>query len=54
MERALLSMACVKGKNILRKEPQSGTVEATDTFTVNEGFEGKQKRIRIGTITAQR
>jgi len=54
MGRALLSLACVKGRNVLRKEPMSATVEQTDAFTVNDRFDSKSKRIRIGTVAAQK
>jgi len=54
MERALLSMACVKGRNVLKKEPMSGVVDPADVFSVNEAFDSKLKRVKIGTIVAQR
>ena len=50
----MLSLACVKGRNVLRKEPMSATVEQTDAFTVNDRFDSKSKRIRIGTVAAQK
>jgi cullin 3 len=54
LQRVLQSLACVKGKNVLRKDPMSKDVNPTDTFTVNDEFSSKLFRVRIGTITAQR
>lgn len=54
LQRVLQSLACVKGKNVLRKEPMSKEVHPTDKFTVNDEFSSKLFRVRIGTITAQK
>ncbi|CAG9464362.1 unnamed protein product [Pedinophyceae sp. YPF-701] len=54
LERCLQSLACVKGRNVLRKEPMSKDVREGDVFSVNDKFESKLKRVRIGMVAAQR
>lgn len=54
LKRCLQSMACVKGKNILRKEPMSKDIAEDDTFFVNDKFSSKFYKVKIGTVVAQR
>lgn len=41
LNRNLQSLACVKGKNVLRKEPMSKEISETDVFHFNENFQSK-------------
>eukprot|EP00879_Flechtneria_rotunda_P001881 GHRR01002052.1.p1 GENE.GHRR01002052.1~~GHRR01002052.1.p1 ORF type:complete len:737 (+),score=264.98 GHRR01002052.1:271-2481(+) len=54
LKRSLQSLACAKGKNVLRKEPMSKEVEETDMFSFNDTFTSKLYKIKIGTISAQK
>eukprot|EP00884_Botryococcus_braunii_P000722 jgi/Botrbrau1/10650/Bobra.53_2s0008.1 len=54
LKRALQSMACVKGKNILKKEPMGKDVDENDMFSFNENFTSKLFKIKIGTVSAQK
>ncbi|CAD7698288.1 unnamed protein product [Ostreobium quekettii] len=54
LKRNLQSLALVKGKNILVKEPMSKEVNDSDVFTFNDKFQSKFTRIKIGTVTAQK
>jgi cullin 3 len=54
LKRNLQSLACVKGKNVLRKEPMGKEVEESDVFSVNDGFTSKFYKVKVGTISAQR
>ncbi|KAJ0692919.1 putative cullin protein, neddylation [Helianthus annuus] len=54
LKRCLQSMACVKGKNVLKKEPMSKDVGEDDVFSVNEKFTSKFFKVRIGTVVAQK
>ncbi|KAG7671586.1 hypothetical protein KSW81_003717 [Nannochloris sp. 'desiccata'] len=54
LKRVLQSLACVKGKNVLRKEPMSKDISAGDVFSVNDGFTSKLYKVKIGTVAAQR
>ncbi|KAL6324877.1 hypothetical protein AAG906_019785 [Vitis piasezkii] len=54
LKRCLQSMACVKGKNILRKEPMSKDIAEDDAFFVNDKFSSKFYKVKIGTVVAQR
>jgi len=54
LKRSLQSLACQKGKNILRKEPVSRDVNENDTFHFNDKFQSKQVKVKIGTIMAQK
>ena len=53
LKRALQSMACVKGKNVLRKEPMSKEVLESDTFSFNDKFHSKLVKIKIGMVSAR-
>ncbi|WIA11985.1 hypothetical protein OEZ85_012066 [Tetradesmus obliquus] len=54
LKRSLQSLACAKGKNVLRKEPMSKEVEEGDSFSFNEAFSSKLYKIKIGTVSAQK
>ncbi|XP_047337109.1 cullin-3A-like [Impatiens glandulifera] len=54
LKRCMQSLACVKGKNVLRKEPMSKDVSDNDTFFVNESFASKLFKVKIGTVVAQK
>ncbi|XP_022774482.1 cullin-3A-like [Durio zibethinus] len=54
LKRCLQSLACVKGKNVLRKEPMSKDIADTDTFLFNAKFTCKFYKVKIGTVVAQR
>ncbi|KAM1712839.1 hypothetical protein ACFX12_023668 [Malus domestica] len=54
LKRCLQSLACVKGKNILRKEPMSKDIAEDDAFFFNDKFTSKFFNIKIGTVVAQR
>ena len=54
LKRHLQSLACVKGKNVLRKEPMSKDIEETDTFHFNDKFTSKLHKVKIGTVSAQK
>eukprot|EP00878_Enallax_costatus_P014463 GHUV01015127.1.p1 GENE.GHUV01015127.1~~GHUV01015127.1.p1 ORF type:complete len:678 (+),score=256.68 GHUV01015127.1:760-2793(+) len=54
LKRSLQSLACAKGKNVLRKEPMSKEVEETDKFSFNDAFTSKLYKIKIGTVSAQK
>eukprot|EP00882_Tetradesmus_deserticola_P002834 GHRQ01003012.1.p1 GENE.GHRQ01003012.1~~GHRQ01003012.1.p1 ORF type:complete len:735 (+),score=416.28 GHRQ01003012.1:173-2206(+) len=54
LKRSLQSLACAKGKNVLRKEPMSKEVEESDSFTFNDAFTSKLYKIKIGTVSAQK
>ncbi|XP_059640189.1 cullin-3A-like [Cornus florida] len=54
LKRCLQSLACVKGKNVLRKEPMSKNIAENDTFLVNEQFTSKFYKVKIGTVVAQK
>lgn len=54
LKRVLQSLACVKGKNVLRKEPMSKDIAFEDVFSVNDNFTSKLVKVKIGTVTAQR
>ena len=54
LKRVLQSLACVKGKNVLLKEPMSREICAGDVFSVNDNFTSKLYKIKIGTVAAQR
>jgi cullin 3 len=47
-------MACVKGKNVLRKEPMSKDIGEEDAFFVNDKFTSKFYKVKIGTVVAQK
>ncbi|XP_022750656.1 cullin-3B-like isoform X3 [Durio zibethinus] len=54
LKRCLQSLACVKGKNVLQKEPMSKDIADTDTFLFNDKFTSKFFKVKIGTVVAQR
>ncbi|XP_010551535.1 PREDICTED: cullin-3B [Tarenaya hassleriana] len=54
LKRCLQSLACVKGKNVLRKEPMSKDIGEEDTFVVNDKFTSKFYKVKIGTVVAQK
>ena len=54
LKRVLQSLACVKGKNVLRKEPMSKEISPGDVFSVNDSFTSKLYKVKIGTVAAQR
>jgi len=54
LKRNLQSLALVKGKNVLRKEPQSKDVEDEDVFHFNDKFTSKLHKVKISTVSAQK
>ncbi|KAJ7943492.1 putative Cullin [Quillaja saponaria] len=54
LKRCLQSMACVKGKNVLRKEPMSKDIGEDDAFFVNDKFGSKFYKVKTGTVVAQK
>ncbi|KAJ7537238.1 hypothetical protein O6H91_12G104400 [Diphasiastrum complanatum] len=54
LKRNLQSLACVKGKNILRKEPMSKDISEEDVFTYNDKFSSKFYKVKISTVVAQK
>ena len=54
LKRSLQSLACVKGRNVLRKEPMSKEVNDDDVFVFNDRFTSKLLKVKIGTVSAQR
>ncbi|XP_027096897.1 cullin-3A isoform X1 [Coffea arabica] len=54
LRRCLQSLACVKGKNVLRKEPMSKDIGEEDAFFVNDKFASKFYKVKIGTVVAQK
>ncbi|KAF6160010.1 hypothetical protein GIB67_033094 [Kingdonia uniflora] len=54
LKRCLQSLACVKGKNVLRKEPMSKDIGEEDTFFFNDKFSSKFYKVKIGTVVAQK
>lgn len=54
LKRCLQSLACVKGKNVLRKEPMSKDIVEDDAFFFNDKFTSKFFKVKIGTVVAQR
>ncbi|CAM8878442.1 hypothetical protein QQ045_018940 [Rhodiola kirilowii] len=54
LKRCLQSLACVKGKNVLRKEPMSKDIGEDDSFFVNDKFTSKFYKVKIGTVVAQK
>ncbi|KAH1059725.1 hypothetical protein AAZX31_02G100900 [Glycine max] len=53
LKRCLQSLALVKGRNVLRKEPMSKDVDEDDAFFVNDKFSSNLYRVKIGTVVAQ-
>lgn len=54
LKRCLQSLACAKGKNVLRKEPMSKDIGEEDVFYFNEKFSSKFYKVKIGTVVAQK
>ncbi|KAK1308577.1 Cullin-3A [Acorus calamus] len=54
LKRCLQSLACVKGKNVLRKEPMSKDIMEDDDFFFNDRFTSKFFKVKIGTVAAQK
>ncbi|GAB2280287.1 hypothetical protein Dimus_014929 [Dionaea muscipula] len=54
LKRCLQSLACVKGKNILRKEPMSKDIGENDVIMLNDKFASKLYKVKIGTVVAQK
>ncbi|KAI0496278.1 hypothetical protein KFK09_022592 [Dendrobium nobile] len=54
LKRCLQSLACVKGKNVLGKDPMSKDIAEDDTFMVNDKFSSKFFKVKIGTVVAQK
>ncbi|KAJ0988325.1 hypothetical protein J5N97_006681 [Dioscorea zingiberensis] len=54
LKRCLQSLACVKGKNVLRKEPMSKDIAEDDVFYFNDKFTSKFFKVKIGTVVAQK
>ncbi|XP_019157137.1 PREDICTED: cullin-3A-like [Ipomoea nil] len=54
LKRCLQSLACVKGKNVLRKEPMSKDIAEDDSFMFNDKFTSKFYKVKIGTVVAQK
>lgn len=54
LKRCLQSLACVKGKNVLRKEPMSKDIAEDDAFYFNDKFTSKLIKVKIGTVAAQK
>lgn len=54
LRRCLQSLACVKGKNVLRKEPMSKDIAEDDAFFFNDKFTSKFVKVKIGTVAAQK
>ena len=54
LKRCMQSLACVKGKNVLRKEPMSKDISEADVFFVNDKFTNKLYKVKIGTVVAQK
>lgn len=54
LKRNLQSLALVKGKNVLRKEPQTKDVAEDDAFCFNDAFSSKLIKVKIGVVSAQK
>lgn len=54
LKRCLQSLACVKGRNVLSKEPMSKDIGEEDDFYFNEKFSSKFYKVKIGTVAAQK
>lgn len=52
LKRSLQSLACVKGRNVLRKEPMSKDISDTDTFVFNSNFTSNLVKVKISTVAA--
>ncbi|GLJ50746.1 hypothetical protein SUGI_1080940 [Cryptomeria japonica] len=54
LKRCLQSLACVKGRNVLSKEPMCKEINEEDNFYFNEKFSCKFYKVKIGTVVAHR
>ncbi|EFJ05563.1 hypothetical protein SELMODRAFT_98006 [Selaginella moellendorffii] len=54
LKRCLQSLALVKGKNVLRKEPMSKDINEDDVFLFNDKFASKLYKVKISTVVAQK
>ncbi|WOK93273.1 cullin-3A-like [Canna indica] len=54
LKRCLQSLACVRGKNILCKDPMSKDISEDDHFSVNDKFISKFFKVKIGTVATQK
>ncbi|KAH7431373.1 hypothetical protein KP509_08G045100 [Ceratopteris richardii] len=54
LKRNLQSLACVKGKNVLQKDPMSREINEDDVFIFNENFSSKFFKVKISTVAAQK
>jgi len=54
LKRVMQSLACVKGKNVLKKEPMGKDVSPTDVFSINDSFSSKLYKVKIGMVAATR
>ncbi|KOM31428.1 hypothetical protein LR48_Vigan01g098300 [Vigna angularis] len=54
LKRCLQSLALVKGRNVLRKEPMGKEIVEDDAFFVNDKFSSKLYKVKIGTVVAQK
>lgn len=53
LKRCLQSLALVKGRDVLRKEPMNEYVSEIDAFFVNDKFSSKLYKIKIGSVVAE-
>ncbi|KAK9113275.1 hypothetical protein Scep_020794 [Stephania cephalantha] len=54
LKRSLQSLALIKGKNVLRKEPMSKDIGEDDAFFFNDKFTSKFIKLKINTVNAQK
>jgi cullin 3 len=54
LKRNLQSLACVKGKNVLRKVPMSKDISEDDEFWFNDKFTSKLYKVKVSTVVAQK
>lgn len=54
LKRNLQSLACVKGKNVLLKDPAGRDIDDGDVFHFNDRFSSKLHKVKIGTVAAQK
>ncbi|EPS73946.1 hypothetical protein M569_00804, partial [Genlisea aurea] len=54
LKRCLHSLACVKRKDVLRKEPERRDIKEDDRFSVKDEFSSKARKVIIGTAFAQK
>jgi len=54
LKRNLQSLALVKGKNVLRKEPMGREIGDGDVFSFNDAFSSKFYKVKVGTVAAQK